>query len=58
MSDVMPVCCPMPQERMGALEAEYARVQEDYDNAARRFGEDPTKVPSGEFFSLVSVRLI
>ena len=43
---------------MGALEAEYARVQENYDNAARRFGEDPAKVPSGEFFALVSVKLI
>lgn len=41
---------------MEALEAEYGRVQEDYDKAAKRFGEDPTKVPSGEFFALVSVR--
>ncbi|CAN0408951.1 unnamed protein product, partial [Ascophyllum nodosum] len=45
------------KERMGALEAEYARVQENYDNAARRFGEDPAKVPSGEFFALVSSML-
>lgn len=41
---------------MDALEAEYGRVQQDYDNAAKRFGEDPTKVPSGDFFGLVSVR--
>lgn len=31
-------------------------MQTDYDNAATRFGEDPTKVPSGDFFSIVSVR--
>lgn len=43
---------------MKGLEAEYTKVQETYDNAARRFGEDPTKVPSGEFFALMSVRLI
>lgn len=40
---------------MESLEAEYGRVQEEYDAAAKRFGEDPTKIPSGEFFSLVSV---
>lgn len=45
------------QGQMDALEAEYGRVQEDYDNAAKRFGEDPTKVPSGDFFALVSVRV-
>ncbi len=40
---------------MADLLAEYTRVQMDYDNAARRFGEDPTKIPSGDFFQLVSV---
>lgn len=45
------------QDEMEALESEYGRVQEDYDSAAKRFGEDPTKCPSGEFFSLVSVRV-
>lgn len=43
---------------MEGLEAEYTKVQVNYDNAARRFGEDPTKVPSGEFFALMSVRLV
>lgn len=42
---------------MDALEEKYNRVQQDYDNAAKRFGEDPTKLPSGDFFALVSVRL-
>lgn len=60
----MPICpCPfmyvravcITQDRMESLEAEYGRVQEDYDAAAKRFGEDPTKSPSGEFFNLVSV---
>lgn len=41
---------------MDSLEAEYGRVQSEYDAAANRFGEDPSKVPSGDFFSLVSVR--
>lgn len=42
---------------MDALEEKYNRVQQDYDNAAKRFGEDPTKLPSGDFFALASVRL-
>ena len=41
---------------MEELDANYIKVQGSYDAAAKRFGEDPSKVPSGEFFSLVSVR--
>ena len=44
------------KDRMESLEADYAKVQEGYNAAAKRFGEDPTKVPSGDFFALVSVR--
>eukprot|EP00904_Undaria_pinnatifida_P009474 jgi/Undpi1/5657/HiC_scaffold_2.g00931.m1 len=42
------------KDRMEELDANYIKVQGSYDAAAKRFGEDPSKVPSGEFFSLVS----
>lgn len=40
---------------MESLEAQYAQVQGDYDRAAERFGESPSKMTSGDFFALVSV---
>lgn len=42
------------KDRMASLEADYERVAASYNAAAKRFGEDPTKVPSGDFFALVS----
>ena len=46
------------QHRMeSSLEVEYTLVKNRFDDAARRFGEDPSKVPSGEFFALLRVRL-
>lgn len=44
------------QDRMEALEVEYNQVQGDFDSCAKRFGEDPTKTKSADFFALVSVR--
>lgn len=46
------------KDRMASLEADYERVAASYNAAAKRFGEDPTKVPSGDFFALVSVRFM
>lgn len=43
------------QNRMEALQARYNSVNEAYESVARRFGEDPTKTPSGDFFTLLSV---
>ncbi|CAM9332216.1 unnamed protein product [Ectocarpus fasciculatus] len=56
-ADVVEPFLEKAKDQMESLEAEYERVQGDYNNAAKRFGEDPTKVPSGDFFALVSALL-
>eukprot|EP00903_Cladosiphon_okamuranus_P008076 g7790.t1 len=53
-ADVVEPFLAKAQSQMDDLEADFERVQKNYDDAAKRFGEDPTKVPSGDFFSLVS----
>lgn len=40
---------------MKSLEKQYEDVQKEYDATAWRFGEDPTKMSSADFFALITV---
>lgn len=53
-ADVVEPFLESSRDRMEALEVEYNQVQGDFDSCAKRFGEDPTKTKSADFFALVS----